>query len=131
MDDYFLTGDLGQLDEDGFLYFCGRKKEIIITGGINVYPKDIEDVLLKHSDVFEVAAIPLADESLGEIVTAVIVSNATINERDLQRLCAKNLADYQQPRKYIFIKQLPKNTLGKVMKPLLIEQLSNAIESTS
>lgn len=131
IDGYFLTGDLGKIDDEGFLYFCGRKKEIIITGGINVYPKDVEDVLLKHPDIIEVAAIPLADESLGEIVTVVIVSKRAIYERDLQRLCAKNLADYQQPRKYIFTKQLPKNTLGKVMKPLLIEQFSNSIETAS
>lgn len=129
IDGFFLTGDMGKLDNDGFLYFCGRKKEIIITGGINVYPKDIEDLLLQHPDIKEVAVIPLSDDSLGEIVTAVIVSNSELNQRNLQRLCASELADFQQPRRYIFVDQLPKNALGKVMKPTLIESLSRHTES--
>ena len=131
IEDYFLTGDLGKLDEEGFLYFCGRKKEMIITGGINVYPKDIEELLLHHPDIQEVAVIPLPDDSLGEIVTAVIVSSGAIKQRELQRLCAKELADFQQPREYIFLDKLPKNALGKVMKPTLITKLSDSSEIVS
>ena len=131
VDGYFRTGDLGKLDNESFLYFCGRKKEIIITGGINVYPKDIEELLLQHPDIDEVAVIPLPDDSLGEMITAVIVSKRPINQRELQRLCAKELADFQQPRKYIFLNHLPKNALGKVMKPTLINNLSQSIENIS
>jgi long-chain acyl-CoA synthetase len=131
VDNYFLTGDLGKLDNDDFLYFCGRKKEIIITGGINVYPKDIEEILLRHPEIDEAAVIPLPDDSLGEIITAVIVSNRAINKRELQRLCAKELADFQQPRKYIFLDNLPKNALGKVMKSTLVSNLSPSVENVS
>ena len=131
VDGYFLTGDLGKLDNESFLYFCGRKKEIIITGGINVYPKDIEELLLQHPNIDEVAVIPLPDNSLGEMITALIVSKRPINPRELQRLCAKELADFQQPRKYIFLEYFPKNALGKVMKPTLINNLSQSIENIS
>ena len=118
---YFKTGDLGKLDEDGYLYFRGRKKEIIITGGINVYPKDIENVLNLHDDILESAVIPTEDSRLGEQVTAVIVrKNENLSMRQVQRLCAKELADFQQPRRIIFLDKLPRNHVGKVSKKDLI-----------
>ena len=102
---YFKTGDLGKLDQDGYLYFCGRKKEIIITGGINVYPKDIEDVVLNIPEVEECAAFPYLDERLGEIVALAIVCKAgrSITKREVQFRCAKELADFQQPHKVFFL----------------------------
>lgn len=127
---FFRTGDLGKLDNQDFLYYCGRKKEIIITGGINVYPKDVEEVLMQHEHVEEVAVIPSPDASLGEVVAAAIISKAPINQRSLQRHCAKELADYQQPRMYFFLKDLPKNSLGKIMKQTLVDQLINHAETT-
>tara|TARA_R110001592_G_scaffold175466_1_gene414605 strand:+ start:25204 stop:26730 length:1527 start_codon:yes stop_codon:yes gene_type:complete len=125
-EDYFCTGDIGRLDKDGYLYFLGRKKDIIITGGINIYPKDIEDVLNSHESVVESAVIPLPDDSLGEKLTAVIVpdKNTSFSTRTLQRLCAKFLADYQQPRSYLLVEEMPKNPMGKIMKQKLIQQLS-------
>ena len=125
-DGYFCTGDIGRLDEHGYLYFLGRKKDIVITGGINIYPKDIEDVLNSHESVVECAVIPLPDEAFGEKLTAVIVTNknTSFSIRTLQRLCAKALADYQQPRGYIIVEELPKNPMGKIMKQKLIQQLS-------
>jgi len=122
---YFCTGDLGKMDESGYLYFLGRIKDIIITGGINVFPKDIEDVLRCHPGVGEVAVVPYPDERLGEIVTAVIVTEQEEPPkiRELQRLCAKKLADFQQPRYYAFVDALARNTMGKVMKSLVVEQV--------
>jgi acyl-CoA synthetase (AMP-forming)/AMP-acid ligase II len=126
--EYFKTGDLGKIDADGFLYFLGRKKDIIITGGINVYPQDIERVMLQHPLVNECAAIPLPDEQLGEIVGVVIASSDkdSIKVRDLQRLAAKQLADYQQPRRYILVSALPKNQMGKLSKRKLIEKYAES-----
>jgi long-chain acyl-CoA synthetase len=124
--EYFCTGDIGCLDEDGYLYFLGRKKDIIITGGINIYPKDIEDVLNSHESVIECAVIPLPDDVLGEKLTAVVVAenNMPLNIRDLQRLCFRFLADYQQPRSFIVLDVLPKSPMGKIMKQTLIQQLA-------
>ncbi|MBI2307769.1 MAG: acyl--CoA ligase [Rhodocyclales bacterium] len=117
--DHFRTGDLGRMDADGFLYFLGRIKDIIITGGVNVYPKDIEDVILSHPAVEECAAIPLADDGLGEVVGVVVAfknSEQPPALRDLQRLCMQHLGDYQQPRRFITLPILPKNAMGKLDK---------------
>ncbi|MBU1109292.1 MAG: acyl--CoA ligase [Candidatus Riflebacteria bacterium] len=125
--DYFKTGDIGKIDKDGFLYFLGRKKDIIITGGVNVYPQDVENVIMQHPLICECAAIALPDEQLGEIVAVAIVTNdrEKLNIRDLQRLSAKQLADYQQPRRYILLDELPKNRMGKVMKRELTEKYTS------
>jgi long-chain acyl-CoA synthetase len=119
--DYFRTGDIGKLDEDGFLYFLGRKKEIIITGGINVYPTDIETVIAEYGQTVESAAFSIADEKLGEIVAVALVPKLkeTFNLRALRLFCADRLADYQQPRKFFIVEALPKNGMGKVMKHAL------------
>jgi acyl-CoA synthetase (AMP-forming)/AMP-acid ligase II len=122
---YFRTGDLGKIDSEGYLYFQGRKKDIIVTGGINVYPKDIENVLNSHLRVIESCVIPLLDENLGERVVAVVVrENKNLNIRELQRLCARELADFQQPKEFIFIDKLPRNSMGKVLKYTLVDRYS-------
>jgi len=124
---YFHTGDFGSLDEHGFLTFRGRKKDIIITGGINVYPKDIEDALMESGLLEECAVIGVDDTRLGEAILAVIVpkdkSNFTI--RSLQKLCFKQLADYQQPLGYEIIDALPKNGMSKISKPALREMFKD------
>ncbi|WP_066055921.1 class I adenylate-forming enzyme family protein [Robertmurraya korlensis] len=122
---YFKTGDVGYLDEDGYLYFSGRKKEIIITGGINVYPQDIEKCVFELPEVRECAAFSYPDEKLGEIVALAIVINegSEINQRKVQRHCAKNLADFQQPHKIIFLNELPKNSMGKLVRAQLIHTI--------
>ncbi|MDM8564768.1 class I adenylate-forming enzyme family protein [Candidatus Halobeggiatoa sp. HSG11] len=119
-DDYFCTGDIGRIDEDGFLYFLGRKKEIIISGGINIYPADIESVIIEYDLVQENAVFPFPDDKLGEIVAVAIVPKEQFNLRTLRLLCAERLADYQQPRKFFIVEKLPKNSLGKIMKHQLI-----------
>jgi long-chain acyl-CoA synthetase len=118
---YFHTGDLGKLDKDGFLTFMGRKKDIIITGGINVYPEDIEKVLMESDLLKECAVIDVKDIHFGETVLAVIVVKdpRNFNLRGLQILCMKKLADYQQPLGYEILDELPKNSMGKIMKPEL------------
>lgn len=116
--EYFRTGDLGRLDEDGFLYFLGRTKDIIISGGINIYPADIEAVVNRHASVVESAAFAFPDERLGEVVAIAVVptNNAEFNLRQLRFHCCEHLADFQQPRKFFIVDELPKNGMGKVMK---------------
>lgn len=122
-DNYFHTGDLGKVDKDGYLYFCGRKKELIITGGINVYPIDIENCLRKLNGVVECAAFSYPDERLGEIVAVAIVKqpDSNLSEKDVQFYCVKKLADFQQPHKIFFLSELPKNAMGKLIKGKLYE----------
>ncbi|MBK8117205.1 MAG: acyl--CoA ligase [Candidatus Accumulibacter sp.] len=120
--DFFRTGDLGTMDDEGFLYFRGRIKDIIITGGVNVYPKDIEEVIASHPGVRECAAIPLLDDDMGEVAGVVIAFNDPANPpslRDIQRLCMQRLGDFQQPRRFFVVADLPKNGMGKVDKPTL------------
>lgn len=123
VDGYFKTGDMGYLDEDGYLYFSGRKKELIITGGINVYPQDVEDCVKKLPEVSECAAFAYPDERLGEVVALAVVAKEKemIKKRAIQIQCAKHLADYQQPHKIYVIDEIPKNTMGKIMKSKLLE----------
>lgn len=122
-DGHFKTGDLGRMDEEGYLYFAGRKKEIIITGGINVYPYDIEQSLMKLPGVLECAAFPYPDERLGEVVAVAVVpeEGASLTKRAVSVYCARNLADFQQPHYVFILKKLPKNAMGKLLKSKIVE----------
>lgn len=126
LDGFFRTGDLGKLDGDGYLYFAGRKKEIIITGGVNVYPKDIEEKVATIHGVKECAAFAYADERLGEVVAVAVVAEegTELNKKKIQLFCARNLADFQQPHKVFFLKELPRNTMGKIVKIKLPEAVA-------
>lgn len=116
--EYFRTGDTGKMDENGYLYYLGRNKDIIITGGINVYPKDIEGIIIAHPSVLECCAFPLPDDHLGEIVAVAVVptNHDSFDLKQIRRHCAEHLADFQQPRKYFLQNDLPKNALGKIHK---------------
>jgi long-chain acyl-CoA synthetase len=116
--DWLHTGDLGYLDEDGFLFIVGRKKELIIRGGYNVYPKEIEDVLHAHPAVAEAAVVGIPDERLGEEVMAVVTlrPGGSAQTTELIAYCQARLAAYKYPRVIEFRDELPKNTLGKILK---------------
>lgn len=115
---YFRTGDLGYVDSDGYLYFSGRLKEIIVTGGINVYPQDIETTVLSHEKVRECAAFSFHDDKLGEIVALAVAPKAeqTLTKREIAAYCARNLADFQQPRQIFVVDEIPKNNMGKITR---------------
>ena len=120
--DWLHTGDLGYFDEDGFLFIVSRKKELIIRGGYNVYPSEIENVLLTHPAIAEAAVVGIPDKRLGEEVMAVVITRSTapLEEAELTIYCRERLAAYKCPRVFQFRSQLPKNTLGKVLKDQLV-----------
>jgi len=120
--DWLHTGDLGYFDQDGFLFLVSRKKELIIRGGYNVYPSEIENVLHGHPAVAEAAVVGIPDARLGEEVMAVIVPRPAmaLGEPELVAYCKERLAAYKCPRVYQFRSELPKNTLGKVLKAELV-----------
>jgi len=120
--DWLHTGDLGYFDQDGFLFVVSRKKELIIRGGYNVYPSEIENVLRSHPAVAEAAVVGIPDARLGEEVMAVIIRRPAmaVGEPELTAYCRQRLAAYKCPRVYQFRSELPKNTLGKVLKDELI-----------
>ena len=115
---------MGYMDEDGFFYVVDRKKDVIIAGGFNIYPREIEEVLFEHPDIVEAAVIGVPDEYRGETVKAVIVpkSGVTLDEKELDEYCRKHLAAYKVPRIYEFREELPKTIVGKVLKRKLIEE---------
>ncbi len=119
---WFHTGDLGYFDEDGFLFIVGRIKELIIRGGYNVYPAEIEDVLHGHPAVAEVAVVGIPHERLGEEVKAVVVlrPEATVTAEELIAYGKERIAAYKYPRIVEFRDALPRNTLGKVLKDQLV-----------
>jgi long-chain acyl-CoA synthetase len=120
--DWLHTGDLGYFDEDGFLFIVSRQKELIIRGGYNVYPSEIENVLHAHPAVAEAAVVGIPDERLGEEVMAVVIRRPAVDllEAELVAYCRQRLAPYKCPRIFQFRSELPKNTLGKVLKGALI-----------
>jgi len=120
---YFLTGDLGTIDEDGFLYYVSRKKDVIISGGINIYPKTIEAIISQNPEVHEVAVIGVNDKLFGEVSIAICVTTDQKNiASELHLLANQNLAPYQCPLKYFFRDSLPLTPTGKVSKLALREE---------
>jgi acyl-CoA synthetase (AMP-forming)/AMP-acid ligase II len=122
-DGWLRTGDIGYLDEDGYLYLCGRMKEVIIRGGNNVYATDVEAVLYEHPSVLEAAAVGVPHEVLGEDVGAFVVikPGETLDDASLIDFCRERLADYKVPRRVAFVDELPRNATGKVLKNQLKE----------
>ena len=116
--DWLHTGDLGYFDQDGFLFIVSRKKELIIRGGYNVYPSEIENVLHAHPAIAEAAVVGVPDERLGEEVMAVIITRPSmlLIEHELITYCRERMAAYKCPRVFQFRSELPKNALGKVLK---------------
>jgi len=124
-DGWLYSGDLARIDEDGYLYIVGRKKDVIIRGGNNVHAVDIEAVLLDHPDVVEAGVVGIPHDILGEDVAAVVVlaSTSTVTADDLRAHCAERLADYKVPRRIEFADELPRNATGKILKDKLRESM--------
>ncbi len=126
---WLWTGDLGALDEDGFLTLKDRSKDLIISGGSNIYPREVEEVLLRHPQVAEAAVVGRADAEWGEAVVAFIVARgARPAETELDGLCIEHIARFKRPREYRFVERLPKNNYGKVVKTELRAWLAAADE---
>jgi malonyl-CoA/methylmalonyl-CoA synthetase len=124
-DEYFITGDMGYFDKEGYLFITGRNKDLIISGGYNLYPKEIEDIINQFDGIIESAVFGLSDDDLGEIPTAAIVANENnFNLDDLKKFIQENLARYKVPKKYFLISELPRNVMGKVQKNILKDQYS-------
>ncbi len=117
------TGDFGSFDAEGFLTLKDRRKDLIISGGNNIYPREVEEVLLKHPQISEVSVIGRADREWGETVVAYVVANSadSIDTASLDQLCIKHIARFKRPRHYRIVKSLPKNNYGKVLKTELRE----------
>jgi len=122
-DGWLWTGDLGALDTDGFLTLKDRSKDVIISGGSNIYPREVEEVLLKHPGVREVSVVGRADAEWGEVVVAFVVGDG-VDAQALDASCLQHIARFKRPRQYRFIDALPKNNYGKVLKTTLRDLLN-------
>ncbi len=126
LDGWFITGDLGIIDERGYVSIVGRGKDLIITGGFNVYPKEIEALIDDIEGVLESAVIGVAHPDFGEGVVAVVVpENDSLTLEDVKRVTAEKLAKFKQPKQILFLPELPRNTMGKVQKKALREAYAN------
>ncbi|MDO5704212.1 MAG: AMP-binding protein, partial [Paracoccus sp. (in: a-proteobacteria)] len=117
-DGFFITGDLGQIGEDGYLRIVGRDKDLVISGGYNVYPKELESLIDDIPGVLESAVIGVPHPDLGEGVTAIVIPQpgADLAEATITAALDGKLARYKQPRKVLFLSELPRNVMGKVQK---------------
>ncbi|MHC0037424.1 long-chain-fatty-acid--CoA ligase [Pseudoneobacillus sp. C159] len=128
--DWLLTGDLGYMDEEGYFFIVDRKKDMIIAGGFNIYPREIEEVLYEHPDIQEVVAAGVPDAYRGETVKAYIVlkEGSTLTEDELDKFVRKQLAAYKVPRIYEFRKELPKTAVGKILRRALVDEEKKKLE---
>jgi malonyl-CoA/methylmalonyl-CoA synthetase len=130
-DGWFRTGDIGELDSDGYLRLVGRASDLIITGGYNVYPREVEDAILEHPDVLDAAVVGILDDTWGETVVAYVVLRADLAADPahaaeigdaLSAHVGSRLAAYKRPRSWTVVPELPRNAMGKVRRDLLREQ---------
>lgn len=124
---FFITGDLGKFDDDGYLQIVGRNKDLIISGGYNIYPKEVELLLDQENNVLESAVIGVPHPDFGETVIGILVPklNAKIDLESVKANVAKSLARFKQPNKLFIVSELPRNTMGKIQKNALREQHKN------
>ena len=125
-DGWLWTGDIGTVDERGFLTLRDRSKDMIIRGGTNIYPREIEEVLLRHPALTEVSVVGRANPDLGEEPVAFVVvrQGTTVTPEDMDTLCLDNMARFKRPREYFFCDSLPKNNYGKILKTELRKLLN-------
>ena len=124
---WLWTGDIGTMDEDGFLTLKDRSRDVIISGGSNIYPREVEEALLTQGSVHEVAVVGAPHPEWGEEVVAFIVTapNRTVDAGTLDAHCLAHIARFKRPKRYVFVESLPKNNYGKVLKTELRERLRN------
>ncbi|MFC0522397.1 AMP-binding protein [Pontibacillus salicampi] len=129
-DGWFLTGDLGYMDERGYFYIVDRKKDMIIAGGFNIYPREIEEVLYEHESIQEAVVAGIPDPYRGETVKAYIVlkQGSNVTEEELNEYCRKHLAAYKVPRMYEFREELPKTAVGKILRRALVDEEKKKVE---
>ncbi|MCC2104648.1 MAG: AMP-binding protein, partial [Hyphomicrobiales bacterium] len=129
-DGYFITGDLGMIDSRDYVHIVGRGKDLVITGGFNVYPKEIETEIDGLPGVLESAVIGVPHADFGEGVTAVVVraKGAEIDEATISRALYGRLAKFKLPKKILFVDDLPRNTMGKVQKNVLRDRFKSIYE---
>jgi acyl-CoA synthetase (AMP-forming)/AMP-acid ligase II len=127
-DDWLWTGDMGAMDADGFLTLKDRSKDMIISGGSNIYPREIEEILLQHPSVQEVSVVGAPHQDWGEEVVAFIVPapGDTVSEKELDALCLDNIARFKRPKRYRIVDSLPKNNYGKILKTELRKVFQNS-----
>lgn len=121
---WLYTGDLAMMDDDGYFYIVGRKKEMIIVGGFNIYPQEVEGVLYEHPDIQEAAVAGIPNEEHGELVKAYVVpkSGRDIDIDELKGYCYSKLTPYKVPKIFEVRSALPRNTVGKLLKRLLVKE---------
>ncbi|MDD0851483.1 long-chain-fatty-acid--CoA ligase [Halobacteriovorax sp. GB3] len=116
-DGFFKTGDIGLMDEKGYFKIVDRKKDMILVSGFNVYPNEIEEVIVEHPKVFECAAVGVADEKSGEVVKIFVVKkDESLTQEELKAFCKENLTGYKVPKLYEFREELPKSNVGKILR---------------
>lgn len=122
-DGYYLTGDLAKVDERGYVFIVDRKKEMIISGGFNIYPTEVEQVLYTLPQIFEAAVVGVPDEQWGEAIRAVVVlkPGESLTAEQIIEHCGRSLAGFKKPRAVDFVSELPKNPNGKVVRRVIRE----------
>ena len=129
-DGYLSAGDVVRVDDEGYLYVIDRTKDLIITGGVNVYPREVENVLSRHTAVDDVAVVGGPSKQWGEEVVAFVVlrHGAYVSPEELDQQGSTELATHKRPRRYEYVSELPKNAAGKTLKRELRERLSRAAD---
>ncbi len=127
-DGWLFTGDMGALDADGFLTLKDRSKDMIISGGSNIYPREVEEVLLLAPGVAEVSVVGAPDPEWGEVVVAFVVARpgVRLDTAQLDDVCLQHIARFKRPKQYRIVDALPKNNYGKVLKTALRDQLKES-----
>jgi long-chain acyl-CoA synthetase len=117
-DGWLHTGDMATMDEDGYIYIVDRKHDMIISGGENIYPREVEEVIYKHPAVAEVAVVGVPDDTWGESIKAVVVlkPDQSVTAEEIIQLCKDNLASYKKPKSVNFVDALPKTAIGKILR---------------
>ncbi len=128
-DSWLYTGDMARIDDEGYVYIVDRKKDLIIRGGFNVYPRDVEEILNAHVQVMEAAVVGVPDERMGEEMVACVVKKpgTEVTEEELIHYCQDHLAKSKTPRRIVFLEALPRNGVGKILKTNLRKQASEIV----